>query len=321
MKTRLTITSGLAALLLSGACTSTGEEMDSSTDPTPILDGRGGGVIAFYSERDGNAEIYVMNADGTAQTRITINGAQDVAPDISPDGSRIAFASNRDGYFDIYTTGVDGANTVRLTHDPAEDAYPSWSPDGTRIIFSSKRGGGEFDLYTMSADGTNLVRVTNTADGEEWAHLSPDARKVVFAAGAFPDYDIYLMNLDGSGKEPLVVLPGSQTLPKWSRDGETIAFNNAVFASGALSGDIYVIGVDGTGLTKVTESHGAFVNEDPYWSPNGTRLVFQSNRSGNFQIYVTNADGSGQRRLTNHPGDDYWPSWGGREESNVNPRR
>jgi TolB protein len=172
----------------------------------------------------------------------------------------------------------------------------------------------------MNADGSSQTRLTNTADSEEWAHLSPDARKVVFASGTFPDYDIYMMNIDGSGRVPLVVLPDLQALPKWSRDGAKVAYNSAVFAAGRLSGDIYCIDVDGTGRTKVTESRGAFVNENPYWSPDGERLIFQSNRTGNFQIYVMNADGSGQRRLTNHRGDDYWPSWGGREKSTVSDR-
>ncbi|OGU57039.1 MAG: hypothetical protein A2V66_05615 [Ignavibacteria bacterium RBG_13_36_8] len=297
-------------LLLSSAHFCQDEGSEPSNNSIPTLDGRGGGLIAFYSERDGNPEIYIMNADGTAQTRLTQNNAQDLAPDISPDGSKIVFVSNRNGNFEIYTMNIDGATTIRLTNNTADDSYPYWSADGTKIIFSSKQDGNNYEIYIMNADGTDQTRITNTVENEEWAYLSPDFTKIVYAAGTFLEYDIYTMNIDGSNVEPFVVMPNLQALPKWSRDGERIAYNNAVFTSGNFIGDIYLINADGTNHIKITESNGAFVNEDPYWSPTGDQLVFQSNRSGNFQIYIMNADGSNQSRLTNHQGNDYWPSWG-----------
>ena len=78
-----------------------------ASDVTPAWspDGR---RIAFASERDGNLEIYVMNADGSGVTRLTYNGANDLFPDWSPDGRRIAFHSNRDGRMDIYVMNTAG---------------------------------------------------------------------------------------------------------------------------------------------------------------------------------------------------------------------
>ncbi len=85
-------------------------------------------MTALHSDRDGNFEIYVMNADGTAQTNLTNNPADDAFPAWSPDGTKIAFDTNRDGNFEIYVMNADGTNPTRLTDNPARDESPSWSP-------------------------------------------------------------------------------------------------------------------------------------------------------------------------------------------------
>ena len=100
------------------------------------------GKIAFRSDRDGNGEIYVMNADGTNQTRLTNNSAEDIWPSWSPDGTKIAFMSDRDGNGEIYVMNADGTNQTRLTNNSATEYCPSWSPDGTKIVFMSNRDGG-----------------------------------------------------------------------------------------------------------------------------------------------------------------------------------
>ena len=90
--------------------------------------------IIFTSDRDGNAEIYVMNADRSNQTRMTNNDVVDWAPSWSPDGSKIAFTSDRDGNVDIYVMNADGSNRTRITNNDAQDWFPSWSPDGSNGI-------------------------------------------------------------------------------------------------------------------------------------------------------------------------------------------
>ena len=91
-------------------------------------------TIAFTSYRDGNSEIYTMNADGTAQTRLTTNPASDGDPEWSPDGQKIAFTSNRDGNSEIYTMNADGSGVTRLTNDPAGDSGPDWQPIRSYIV-------------------------------------------------------------------------------------------------------------------------------------------------------------------------------------------
>ena len=86
-----------------------------------------GTKIAFVSTRDGNNEIYVMNADGSNPTNLTNHSASDLFPIWSPDGTKIAFVSGRDGNAEIYVIDADGANPVNITNNPANDTTPSWS--------------------------------------------------------------------------------------------------------------------------------------------------------------------------------------------------
>ena len=121
--------------------------------------------IAFMSERDGNNEIYVMDADGGNQRRLTENRRDDWSPSWSPDGKRIVFVSDRDGHPDvipgwftseIYVMDADGRNPQNLTENPADDGFPSWSPDGKQIVFQSNRDDfGKYEIYVMDADGGN----------------------------------------------------------------------------------------------------------------------------------------------------------------------
>ena len=100
------------------------------------------GKIAFQTHRDGNYEIYTMNPDGTNQTSISNNSADDELPAWSPDGTKIAFASNRDGNSDIYVMNSDGTNQINISNSGfgVVDRMAAWSPDGTKIAFQRFRG-------------------------------------------------------------------------------------------------------------------------------------------------------------------------------------
>ena len=97
--------------------------------------------IAFWSNRDGNVDVYVINTDGSGETRLTNNAAIDTQPDWSPDGTKIAFTSNRDGNSEVYVMNADGSGQTRLTNNLGFAGTPAWSPDGSRIAFTSDRDG------------------------------------------------------------------------------------------------------------------------------------------------------------------------------------
>jgi dipeptidyl aminopeptidase/acylaminoacyl peptidase len=118
----LLVSAALAVLLVSGVALVGLEETSQAVFPGA------NGKIAFMSPRDGNSEIYTMNADGTNQTNITNNGAWDSTPTWSPDGTKIAFTSERDGNSEIYIMNADGTNQTRITNNSAVDSLPDWQP-------------------------------------------------------------------------------------------------------------------------------------------------------------------------------------------------
>src|SRR6267143_4932271 len=99
------------------------------------------GKIAFGSSRTGTEQIFVMNADGTGQTRLSNNAFNDGVPSWSPDGTKIAFHSQRTGTEQIFVMNADGSVQTDLSNNAFNDGVPSWSPDGTKISFHSLRTG------------------------------------------------------------------------------------------------------------------------------------------------------------------------------------
>ncbi len=126
MKPLVAAVSFVAVLLLASAW-GDGGRLDAIAAPAQAQET---GQIAFVSDRDGNFEIYVMNADGSGQTNLTNNPAVDglLGIDWSPDGSRIAFTSDRDGNDEVYVMNADGSGLTNLTNNPADDSHPAWSP-------------------------------------------------------------------------------------------------------------------------------------------------------------------------------------------------
>jgi len=120
--------------------------------------------IAYTSSRDGNAEIYVINADGSGRVRLTNNPAKDQFPAWSPDGQRIAFASGAAGHEAIYVIGADGRHPTRLTDDVGAD-FSAWSPDGRLLAFKGEGG----KIVIMRADGSTQVTIPVMASQFAWA--------------------------------------------------------------------------------------------------------------------------------------------------------
>ena len=271
------------------------------------------GKIAFTSYRDDNdAEIYVVNADGSGQTNLTNHPARDQNPAFSADGAKIAFESRRDGdpyvwnHNEIYVMNADGTEQTNLTNHPGDDYHPAFSPDGTRIAFVSERD-GQTDIYTMNAaDGSGLVNLTNDAAYEEAPAFSPDGTRIAFELYRDGNWDIHVMNADGTGLTNLTNHPDLDYQPAFSPDGTKIAFQS--YRDG--NWETYTMNADGTGQTNLTNHPGQ--DYQPAFSPDGTKIAFQSYRDGTGKIYVMNADGSGLTSLTTPSpgGSDRNPDWG-----------
>jgi Tol biopolymer transport system component len=263
-----------------------------------------GQKIAFNSYRDWHYEISVMNADGSAQTRLTNNVVDydeytddsNLYPVFSPDGRKIAFIGKRDVNWEIYVMNADGSGQTRLTYESAV-LFPTFSHDGSRIVFEDLRD-GEFEIYVMNADGSGQTRLTYNDSRDMSPAFSPDGRMVAFVSFRDGNYEIYVMNADGSEQTRLTYKDAGDFDPVFSPDGRKIAFDSE--RDGKLY--IYVMNADGSGQTRLTYNDpGDFA---PVFSPDGSKIAFYSERDGNKELYVMNADGSAQTRLTYNDVDD-----------------
>ncbi len=268
-----------------------------------------GKQLTFYSDRDGNSEIYTMDADGTHVKRLTNDPASDGYPQFSPDGDKITFDSDRSGNYEIWVMDANGENPRQLTNHPARDVSASWSPDGSKIAFMSDRA-GQFDIWTVNAeDGTHLTRLTNPDPEVEaenttnWFPMwSPDGARLAFHVGR----DVHVLTLADETLKRLTVDPQSSMYPSWSPDGKQIAFMS--WREGPTS--IYVM--DDTGFGQHRIAHAAYGDLiDPRWSPDGLSVAFAHvplgmRTGGPQQIYVLSARDGKVRRLSRR-----WYSWRG----------
>ncbi len=267
--------------------------------PAPIISP---GRIAFSSDRDGNMEIYVMNADGSGLTNLTNDAANDINPAWSPDGRQIAFASNRDGNYEIYVMNADGSWKTFLTDTEGNDYCPTWSPDGGRIAFFSDRD-DNMEIYVMNADGSGLINLTNDPASDIHPAWSPDGGRIAFVSYRDDNFEIYVMNADGSGLVTnLTNNDAADQHPIWSMYSDWIGFVSQ--RDGNF--EIYQMKPDGSEQTRLTTDGGY----DSHLSlSGGGQVAFDSDRDGNWEIYVMNED-LVWINLTNNPANDVWPSWG-----------
>ncbi len=304
-------------------------------------------ALAFLSQRDGNPEIYGMNPNGSTLIRLTNSAGPDRAPTWSPQGDRIAFQSdhhlyvmNADGgaqtrlnvvalccIFDVMAWSPDGQWIALTTPDinlmpwhvavvnvagesvskvaPTQygNMNPAWSPDGRKIAFESFPL-YDSDLYVVNAPtGGTPFRLTNTAGNDHHPAWSPDGQKIAFVSERDGNPEIYVMNADGDGQTNLTNNAAADHNPQWSPDGQQITF----VSERDGNEEIYVMNADGSAQTNLTNS--ATTDSDPQWSPDGQKIAFVSDRDGNAEIYVMNTDGSAQTNLTRNLASDQHPRW------------
>jgi Tol biopolymer transport system component len=308
----------IAVLLLVSCQPPTTQPVAPRVTPGP---GGGTGWLAISSDPtgafnfpDGNSDIYLIRTDGSGRTQLTTASGNDFSPAWSPDGSRIVFRTTRDGNDEIYVMNADGSGQTNLSRSPAtEERGPDWSPDDQQIAVASLQG-AILDIFVMpinfveprrdSSKWTNLT--DNSLGGDEYPAWSPDGTRIAFHSYRDGNWEIYVMNADGSGQTRLTHNPGEDTYPVWSPDGTRLIFSSARVGYT----DIYMINADGTGLTPLTSD--LTPEYDPSWSPDGsliafTRAVDEDPRRAH--IYLMQADGSGQTQITNTPASDWNPVW------------
>ncbi|HZD18502.1 MAG TPA: hypothetical protein VE669_10205 [Actinomycetota bacterium] len=246
-------------------------------------------------------DIYVANADGTGLVRLTSRPGPEFDPAWSPDGERIVYRDSRRGINEddeIFVMDADGTGRRNLSANPANDWGPDWSPDGRTIVFNSDRDGMPMGGFLVRPDGSRLRRIPTDAY-VEYPAWSPDSERIAFMGGASAgEYDIWVVDVDGTNLVQLTDSPGPDGWPVWSPDGTRIAFTSVrddcsysdapdCRTTGDLGPhhDVWMVNADGTGLVRVTPEFGQFVA----WSPDGEYLLVAG-----YDLFVIRPDGTGR---------------------------
>lgn len=265
-----------------------------------------GSRIAYMLFDHGRLTLHVADSTGASSRPLTTDGFERLIRDqdaFSPDGSALVYESRRTGTSDIWIAPLDGSPPRQLTHDVRNDLTPAWSPDGKWVAFLSDRG-KQTDIWVVPSAGGPEIRVTDDASVEELMQWLPDSR-LAFLTGRGQGT---LWSMSVSDSTPTQLTPDSMVagVPILSPDGARVAFS--VQRPGG-DRDVAVMRAGG-GPIRIVLSGG--LSDDPItWSPDGTRLAFQSDRAGSRDIWVADVATGELHRLTSWTGQEFGPAWSG----------
>jgi Tol biopolymer transport system component/pimeloyl-ACP methyl ester carboxylesterase len=310
--------SGLSALL-QGRIITTASLSESDTIPfTPQFPARSNaplaltGNVAFETDRAGTFDVYAQDADGsTVAVPLVVSLGADFTPVWSPDGTQMLFASDRDGDSEIFIRSA-GGEELQLTHNTAEDAHPAWSPGGNRVIFTSNRGGDYFQIFTMNPDGSDVQQVgVVPGNNAMHPHYAPDGSRITYMRASVTEalcqwnWDVWVMDADGSNQERVTTRLNADLYPNWTPDGTEIVYASC---DNWIDFDLYAVNPD-TGAERQLTSW-LWDNEwGAVYSPDGDYLAFNTDVDGNTEIYVAPAAGGTAFNLTQNNADDLAASW------------
>lgn len=255
--------------------------------------------------------VEATDIDGSGQATIVSLSGTFGDLTASPDGTEFAYTVDptfQSSY--IIARNVDGSGSVVFVSTYSGASSPAWSPDGTKIAFLDDAN--DF-IMLMDPDGSNAVPIsTDTTVRRGDLAWAPSGTQIYFsgypADSSSQGYDLYVMNIDGSGETRLTTdapLTSSFRSCAISPDGSKLLFDRETRPDSLSPSnyEIFVMDTDGTNVVRLTDSPGA--DESPCWSPDGTKIVFASTRNAYFwgrQLFVMNADGSHVARIVSAGG-------------------
>ena len=219
------------------------------------------------------------------------------------ESEKIAFVSERDGDPEIFVMNTDGSEQIQVTTNGAVDLEPRWSPDKKFLAYISEESGDrEINRVTIAGKEYSFERLTTSPGADEMHKWSPDGQRIAFISNRNGQPEIYLMNSNGSEFTRVTSDDSRPHLSGWSPDGQWIAY---FLDGGNPNPGIITRNPDGVNVRRLTITEDL----DVHWSSDGQRIVFTSIRDGGEELYVMNADGSAQTRLTHNEARDYQPAW------------
>lgn len=247
-------------------------------------------VVFSYRTSTGK-ELAMVDYDGYNFTRLTSNGKYNLFPCWAPDGARVLFSTHSEDRLNIYLFDLREKEISVISSYRGLNFAPCWSPDGARICLSLTKDGNA-EIYMLDLKTKKLNRLTYNRAIDTSPAFSPNSREIAFVSDRSGNPQVYVMDIHGGNVRRLTFHGNYNTSPAWSPRGDIIAY---VSREEDNSQQIYVTDPYDYLPLRLTFAGN---NEEPVWSPDGLHLVFTSNRSGRYELYTMNWDGSRVRKLT-----------------------
>lgn len=271
------------------------------------LDGREGGIIAYTSFHHDEADIYLMNGDGSGKFKFIDSPALDFAPRWSPDGTSLLFSSDREGHFELYVVNIadlenrDWSQPIRITNNDFLEDFASWSPDGNRILFCATID-DQNGIFEIDLSGDDLTLIYSTDYDVFQPQWSPTGDDLLYVANINGRNQIFKFN-PANGTSVQLTIDGGY-VPRWSPDGNKIVYANEKYGHE----DLFVMDADGHNVRRITTQG----NHDflPAWSPDGEWIVYQYSSAAGDDIHKMSLQGLGDVELSSSTSsDDTFPDW------------
>ena len=256
-----------------------------------------------------------MGCDGTGQTKLTSNSADDKQPSWGS-GGKLVFSSNRnsEGGYDIYLLTLDPWDISRLTTNAADDEAPALSPDGAKVAYVSYRDAdGDAEIYVLKVSDRSIVQLTDNTSSDMEPAWSPDGSKLTFASESDGDWDIYVADADGSNETNLTDSTTDDSNgyderhPDW---GEDVFGDQFIVFTSDRGGykAIYTMFADGSDPAPASSLDTG--DGEPSWDPVSEFLVFHRTSQNNVEIFTMNYAGDSQLNISdNSASNDSSPDW------------
>jgi len=259
--------------------------------------------VVFSRGAGDRRDLYVVDYDGAGLLRLTANRSLNLCPAWSPDGSEIAFTSYRDGQQGLYSLDTSNGKVRQIIAMEGLNYGADWHPDGKELLLAMSRSGNP-EIYRISPGGKIIKRLTVSKAIEISPSWSPGGRDLVFTSDRTGTPQLYIIDSDGAGRRRLTFEGRYNDSAVWSPGGDRVAYatREETFTQ--------VVVMKSTGEDRRVLTDRRWRNcEDPSWAPDGRHLVFASDRSGVFKLYVYDVVENTFRQLTFGTDPDITPAW------------